>query len=167
MYLKIAKYLFESFLLLIFMTSCGLTGGTYSVIPKPQDVNPERVQDFKLNKEIKIVNIQQLKTNTPIGILSFNNYEGNLNEWTDKAIQLLKSELQKRGGATSEDSLKVLSLSVLNAHVETRASGSGTRCSLTLHVETGDGYNRDILVVNNAGIGVERPAGGGNNASNY
>ena len=85
-------------------------------------------------------------------------FEGNLNEWTDKAIQLLKSELQKRGGEVFEDGLKVLSLSVLNAHVETRATGSGTRCRLTLHVETGDGYSTDISVVNNAGIGVERPA---------
>ena len=32
----------------------------------------------KLNKNINIVNIQQSKTNTPIGILSANYYEGNL-----------------------------------------------------------------------------------------
>jgi len=157
MYLKIANNLFKSFLLLILFSSCG---GTYSVVPAPQDVNPNRVLNIKLNNKIKIVNIQQSKTNVPIGIMSFTNFEANLNEWTDKAVQLLKNELQKRGGEISEDGLKVLSLSVLSAHVETRSSGSGTRCNLTLHVETGDGYSTDISVVNNAGIGVERPTGG-------
>jgi hypothetical protein len=29
-----------------------------------------------------------------------------------------------------------------------------------MHVETGDGYSTDISVVNNAGIGINRPAGG-------
>jgi hypothetical protein len=72
----------------------------------------------------------------------------------------LKSEVQKRGGEISEDGFKVISLSVLSAHVETHSSGSGTRCTLTMHVETGDGYSTDISVVNNAGIGINRPAGG-------
>ncbi len=157
MYLKIANNLFKSFLMLILLSGCG---GTYSVIPTPQDVNPNRVQNIKFNNKINIINIQQSKTNIPIGVMSFTNFEANLNEWTNKAIQLLKSELQKRGGVVSEDGLKVLSLSVLNAHVETRDTGSGTRCRLTLHVETGDGYSTDIPVVNNAGIGVERPTGG-------
>lgn len=157
MYLKIANNLFISFLLLILLYSCGSTS---SVIPTPQTVNPNRVLDIKLNNKIKIVNIQQSKTNVPIGVMSFTNFEANLNEWTDKAIQLLKSELQKRGGEITEDGLTVLSLSVLTAHVETRSAGSGTRCRLTLHVKTGDGYSTDISVVNNAGIGVDRPAGG-------
>lgn len=157
MHLKIANNLFKSFLLLILFSGCG---GTFYVVPSPQDVNPNKVQDIKLNNTINIVNIQQLKTNVPIGVMSFTKHEANLNEWTDKAIQLLKSELQKRGGEVSEDGLKVLSLSVLNAHVETRSFGSGTRCKLTLHVKTGNGYSTDISVVNNAGIGVERPTGG-------
>jgi len=157
MYLKIAKNLLKSFFLLILLSSCG---GTYLVVPTPQDVNPDRVGDIKLNNNIKIVNIQQSKTNVSIGTLSSVNHEANLNEWTEKSIQLLKSELKKRGGEISEDGLKVLSLSVLSAHVETRSMGSGTRCNLTIHVETGDGYSTDISVVNNAGIGVNRPAGG-------
>ncbi len=72
----------------------------------------------------------------------------------------MQSELQKRGGEISTDGVKVLKLSVLSAHLETRNTGSGTRCRLTMHVETGDGYSTDISVVNNAGIGVNRPAGG-------
>ncbi|OEU74241.1 MAG: hypothetical protein BA864_08970 [Desulfuromonadales bacterium C00003093] len=157
MYLKITSNLLKSFFLLTFLSSCG---GTYLVVPTPQDVNPDRVVDIKLNNKIKIINIQQSKTNVPIGVLSFVNHEANLNEWTNKSIQLLKSELKKRGGIVSEDGLKVLSLSVLSAHVETRSMGSGTRCNLTIHVKAGDEYSTDISVVNNAGIGVDRPAGG-------
>ncbi len=157
MYIKIVNNLLKSFFLLILLTSCG---GTYLVVPTPQEVNPKRVGDIKLNNKINIVNIQQSKTNVPIGVLSFVNHEANLNEWTEKSIELLKVELKKRGGEISEDGLKVLSLSVLSAHVETRSMGSGTRCNMTIHVETGDGYSTDISVVNNAGIGVDRPAGG-------
>ncbi len=157
MCLKVANNLLKSFFLFFFLSGCG---GTYLVVPTPQAVNPNRVGDIKLNNKIKVVNIQQSKTNVPIGVLSFVDHEANLNEWTEKSIQLLKNELIKRGGEISGDGLKVLNLSVLSAHVETRSIGSGTRCNLTMRVETGDGYSKDISVVNNAGIGVERPAGG-------
>ena len=157
MNLKIANNLSIIFLLLFLLSGCG---GTYLVVPTPQTVNPNKVGDIKLNNTIKIVNIQKSKTNAPIGVLSFVDHEANLYEWTEKSIQLLKSELKKRGGEISEDGVKVLSLSVLRAHVETRSMGSGTRCNLTMLVETGDGYSTNISVVNNAGIGVDRPAGG-------
>ncbi|MBN1903816.1 MAG: hypothetical protein JW927_01845 [Deltaproteobacteria bacterium] len=160
MLFKFVNCLVKSLFLLILLTGCGLTGNTYLVVPSTQDVNPNRVHNLKLNGKINLVNIQSIKTNTQLGVLSHNFYEGNFNEWTNKTIQLLKRELEKRGGEVSESGLKTLSLSVVAAQLETRSAGSGTRCTLTLHVETGDGYKKDIFVVNNAGIGVDRPAGG-------
>lgn len=156
MYLKAIKNLFKSILLLFFLISCM---PPMMIKPASIVVDPNKVQDFKLNKKINIVNIHPSKTNIQVFTLGFSKAEGNLYEWTDIAIKLLKSELEKRGGEISEDGLKVLSLSISNAHVATRAGGSGTWCKLTLHVETGDGYSTDISIVHNAGIGVDRPVG--------
>ena len=156
MYLKTVNNLFKLFLLLILLASCYHSN---LIIPVTSVVDPNRVHDFKLNKKINIVNIHPSKTNIQEVTRGVSKRGGNLYEWTDKAIILLKSELEKRGGEISEDGLKVLSLSVSNAHVQTRAGGSGTWCKLTLHVETGDGYSTDILIVHNAGIGVDRPVG--------
>ena len=156
MYLKTVNNLFISFLLLIFFASCSHPS---LILPVTSVVDPNRVHDFKLNLKINIVNIHPSKTNIQEFTLGFSKFGGNLYEWTDKAIELLKSELEKRGGEISKDGLKVLSLSISNAHVQTRAGGSGTWCRLTLHVETGDGYSTDILIVHNAGIGVDRPVG--------
>ena len=157
MYLKAATNLVIFVILLILLPSCS---GKYYVVPTPQKVNANRVPDIELNNKINIINAQKSKKNIDVGVINLTTYEANLNEWTEKAKTLLQSELQKRGAVISDNGLKVLSISVSSALIEARSSGSGTRCILAMHVGTGDGYSTDISVVNNAGIGINRPAGG-------
>ena len=47
----------------------------------------------------------------------------------------------------------------MRAKTEDRLWG-GVRCELTLHVETGGGYEADYSVTNNSGGGIRRASGG-------
>jgi hypothetical protein len=142
------------FMVLIFLISCH-----HHLIPRPQDVNPERVPIIELTQTVTLENIQPSKESIRFGKTGAHIWEGNLYEWTNKTIVLLRTELEKRGCLLSSEGTATLKLSVKQAVVEQRAF-VGFRCLLTLHVEAGNGYESDYSVVNNSGGVMERASGG-------
>jgi hypothetical protein len=67
-------------------------------------------------------------------------WQGNLKEWTDVAVEITKRELKNRGIKISPDSPKTLKLSILEANAST--GGWGFRGNVALKATTGNGYER-------------------------
>ena len=85
-------------------------------------------------------------------------YEGNLNELTEKAIELLTVELKQRGAIISDEAEKVLKLAVKKAGIE--RGKYRKRVFLTLQVETGEGYNIEFPAQNLSPAKPNRAMGG-------
>ena len=71
---------------------------------------------------------------------------GNLKMWTDTAVGLTKSELEKREVAVIEGLSKTLKLSITRANLVWKFRV--VECMLNLNVETGDGYAVNFEVTN-------------------
>ena len=140
------------FMLLLLLMNC-----THHLVPDAQRINEERVPELALNKGITIINMQT-STEEVTFLSGVDTYKGNLKEWTDEAVRLLKLELQKRGASLSPDAEKVIKLSVTEAKLVQGAIR--LRCDLSLHVETADGYSADYYVENLSGGDHARASGG-------
>jgi hypothetical protein len=135
-----------------------LSGCTHHLIPHPQDVNPERVPEINIRKPVTIENIQTSNEEILIGKTGGHTFNGNLQEWTDKAVDLLTKELEKRGAAVTGNSTKILKLAIMKAKLIQGAWR--LNCTLTLKVETGDGYTNEFDVTNLSAGNHSRASGG-------
>jgi hypothetical protein len=136
-----------------------LSGCTHHLIPHPQDVNPKRVPAINISKPVTIENIQTSNEEILIGKAGGHTFNGNLQEWTDKAVDLLKKELEKTGAvAVTGNSTKTLKLAIVKAKLIRGAWR--LNCTLTLKVETGNGYTNEFEVTN-LSVGNHSTASGG------
>ena len=81
----------------------------------------------------------------------------NLNEWTELAIEILKSEFLENNIYVSYDSTKKLFLSVLNAQVMQEIVV--VRANLELEVVTGGGHKKTYRITN-TGVDIRKACGG-------
>ena len=121
--------------LLMVTASCGTLYSTPASIP----MEPGMYSDFETKHQFSIKNVQTSMVDSSLGKAQTVKYSANYHKWTDAAIDVLKTELQKKGGTLSGDADKELRLSVTHANIVKAAWGSW--CYLTLKVETGDGYS--------------------------
>ena len=142
------------FILLLFIS---LFSCAQHIVPKPQIVDESRVLRFEVNESIIIVNNQPSKEDKSLygGSMLI---KGNWNEWTEKAVKLLKSELTKRGRTTNSPSKKMIKLAIEN--IELEAGAVLFSCELNLIVETGSGYKADYFVRNRTPHSLVRAGGG-------
>jgi hypothetical protein len=100
------------------------------------------VPEFGVRQAITIVNAQKSKTfKVPIG--PDENMKGNLKQWTNTAVEVLKTELKKHDMTISEDAPKVLKLAITKVHMFSGVRAWNTRCVVYLQAETGDGYIKE------------------------
>ena len=71
-----------------------------------------------------------------------NELVGNLKSWTETAISLLKTELEKKGFVASGEAEKRLELSI-TPKIDMIPAAFLSRCIVFLKVTTGDGYSRE------------------------
>ncbi|MGA1840654.1 MAG: hypothetical protein ACMUIU_08515 [bacterium] len=124
------------FLLVVF---CGCT---HHYVPREYPINPAMVPELNVSQPIRLINVQPDNKETLLGKYMGHKWMGNLTEWTDVAVSLLRTELQKRDINVTEDASKELKLNITKAELIWGAWA--IRCILNLRVETGDGYTVDL-----------------------
>ena len=123
---------------IIFILLLGSVGCTYNYRPYSLPMKPGMVPDFTASKVVvAIVNAQ-----TSDELIKLRSYWGssvvaNLKEWTGIAVDLLRTELSKRGISVAEDAKKELKLTITQAKSFRKTY---TYTTLTLKVELGNGY---------------------------
>ncbi len=117
------------------------TGCSIHYAPQPYPVGRDMVPTLKVKQAVDIINTQtDTKFKVPIGPKKY--MKGNLREWTDTAVEVLKTELKKNDIAISDGASKMLKLSI--TRVNMFGGTWNTRCILYLKVETGDGYTKEF-----------------------
>lgn len=108
-------------------------------VPKRIPIKPgmSLKPEFEIVNEVALVNIQSDIFPYPLGKYT-HTWTGNLRLWTDTAIGVLKSELERKDVTVRDDSEKMLMLSV--THAELFWGFRVVECTLRLQVATRDGY---------------------------
>jgi CO/xanthine dehydrogenase Mo-binding subunit len=119
----------------------GFSGCTQHLVIEQYPMKPGMVPEFRGGQPVALVNAQTNKENVNAGSASMVKYTANTHQVTDTAIQVLKTELEKRNISTSEDAEKQLRLAIQDVTI---SYAFNYRCILHLRAETGDGYVRDF-----------------------
>jgi len=114
-----------------------LTGCVMHGIPNPRPLKVGVAADLSASQPVKVVNAQASSEVITIGRVGFGKMMGNLHEWTESAVTLLKSELTKRSVTVADDGTKILKLTITSVKLSSRPMGSA--CTAKIKVETGDG----------------------------
>ena len=140
-------------LFIVIVMLIGIIGCTHRYTPKQYPLKPGMAPEFSGGHPISLINVQESTDEVLICKTEFNEkLFGNLQEWTDSVIGLLRSELEKRDIVPTEDADKQLRISVTQAKVETTVFT--IRCFIYLKVETGDGYEKEIEINSGSFAGI-------------
>ena len=115
-------------------------GCTHNYSPKPFPIKPGLVPDLNVNASVHIVNAQDEDTNNVFYRIGGSKWVGDLGDWTQNAVELLKFEMKKKDIIISEDANKVLQLSITEGKLDSEFAG--IRCVLMLKVKAGNGYTQ-------------------------
>jgi len=143
-------------IIIIFLTA--IFGCTHYYTPKQYPLKPGMVEKLSINQPVTIVNDQPDTENKIIGAQGGNKWLGNLNQWTNTAVRLLKDEFEKRDITVTENSPKVLYLKINDANFYW--GFFQIRCILYLTARTGDGYKNEFEGNNASGATIYRAADG-------
>jgi hypothetical protein len=142
-------------LLALVLILFAFVGCTHRLVIKQYPMKEGMVPNFAGLQPVNIINAQDSAEEVLIGqILVVHKYLANLQEWTDTAVKVLKSELHERNIATNIEAQKKIKLAITD--VELSFAG----CTLNLKVETGDGYTRMFTGDNNSPWKINRACGG-------
>jgi hypothetical protein len=117
-----------------------LIGCTHAYSVKPFPIKPELVPDIRINDPITLINAQNYGTENVFYGGMGSKWVGDLGEWTDQAIGLLKFELTKRDVTIADDAAKTLRLMITQGKLDSEFSG--IRCIVMLKATTGSGYTQ-------------------------
>ena len=125
------------FTTLFLLSSCASTRA-----PDAMQIRPDKVPDFAITGTLSIKNVQsdsELKNLGAIGVVEF---EGDLQSWTDTAVEVLTTELTRRGAKIDEQAATGLSLSVdqIVMGVEGMRYAGTPRGQVEISVKTDSGY---------------------------
>jgi len=128
-------------------------GCAISHIPKAEPVDAGAVPQIQGKGAIAIVNAQPDKSIREFGRAGYGKLQGDLYTWTDSAVQLLGTEMQKAGlkvQATGEKSIKITVLDVKLGVSGIDFVAAIAKGTVTIKVETGDGYTKEYVGEKNA-----------------
>jgi len=117
-----------------------LAGCTVHYVPKPSPEEPIVVPVFKRGQPVAIIN----KTAPREVLLSVRPYDLRVDyqQYADSAIQLLKTELEKREGVVQTSASREIGLDFTDIRI---VPGAGRfRAVINFTVTTGDGYVRGL-----------------------
>ncbi len=115
-------------------------GCSHYYVPKQHPVNPGEAPDFTGMASINIVNAQETPKMNLLATQGFHKYLGDLQLWSDTAVGLLRSELEKRKIQVTDTAKKTIKLNI--THATAHWGFASIRCILTLEVETSDGLRK-------------------------
>ena len=131
---------------LAFMLIFTIVGCASTYVPKPGSIEPDIMPDAGTNTTVTLVNAQPSSQIIQIGSAGLGrSLDGNLQQWTDKAIALTAKTLNKKGFRVIGDSAKVLKLAITHARFDSAAGGWGFQCTVHLNVETGDRHRIEFV----------------------
>ena len=136
----------------------GFSGCTQHLVIDQYPMKQGMVPEFRGVQPVALVNAQTNKENVNAGSASMVKYTANTHQVTDVAIQVLKTELEKRNIDTSEDADKQLRLAIQDVTIV--YGFASYRCIMHLKAETSDGYMRDFEGNNVSGHNPERACSG-------
>ena len=127
------------------------TGCTFHLVAEPARLDSARLSRFQGNPGVALLNAQSSTEMVEIGSAGMGRtLEGNLHQWTEATLGLLRAELAREGVAVSDASPKTLKIAISGASLTT--GGWGFRCKVQMAVTLGDGHTET----------VEGSRGGGN-----
>ena len=127
---------------LVTILMAAATGCTHHFVPREYPIDEALLPPLSGDNPIKLTNMQDDTNEVLIGKNGAHKFMANLHEFTDIAIDTIKTELQKRGIEVKEEAEKELRLSVIKVFFESR--WSGVWCDVEIAVETGDGYKGQV-----------------------
>lgn len=132
--------------LIIFTLFAAIVGCASTYVPKPGSIDPGWISEIRGHTAVTLINAQPSSDIIQIGSAGMGrSLEGDLQQWTDKAIELTSKIFKKKGVGVVDDSPKVLKLSVTGAHFVSAAGGWGFECTVNLRVETGEHKGFDFV----------------------
>lgn len=137
-----SKFLTVWKLLVVFMMLMSSIGCTHHFVAQQCPMKPGMVPEFSGGQPVTIANARDAPEQVLIGSQGIHKWMGNLQQWTDTAIGLVKTELEKRKIMTTEGANRQLKLSITRANIYW--GFASIRCITSLKVETGDGYVREF-----------------------
>lgn len=132
----------------LFLSACSV-----SHTPKPVAVDIALESEAAKDVSVNVVNVQEDATKKRIGRAGFGTMYGDLKTWSETAVTLVKTTLEKQGVSISESAPKTLKLSVTDALLDVAGVefvAALPRCKVSLNVETGDGYTQTYAESNKA-----------------
>lgn len=122
-------------------------------VPKAEPIPAGAIPQIQGKGTISLINSQNDKTVRKLGRAGFGTLQGDLNSWTEAAVVLLGSEVQKTGLKVQADGKKSIKVTV----VEVKLGVSGIdfvaaipKGTVRIKVETGDGYVKEYIGVRKA-----------------
>ncbi len=114
--------------------------GSINFNAKPYPIDPNIIPSIRGKNPITLINNQEDSNKFIIGNSVGKNFKGNLNQFTDVAIQTLQRELSNRGIIIESNAVKKISIAVRNVHFTIGLSSS---CVSKIVIETEDGINTE------------------------
>jgi len=145
---------FRTYLLVAGLLLLGMSSGcAMDHTPKAEPISSGAVPQIQGKGSIAILNIQTDKTVKEFGRAGYGKLQGDLNTWTEQAVQLLGKELQNNGLKVQVDGEKSIKIAVLD--VKLGVSGlefvaAMPKGNVRIKVETGDGYMKEYEGEKNA-----------------
>jgi len=136
----------------------GFVGCTHHIPAQVYPMKPGMVPGFSGGSPITIINAQDQTEAVLIGGQMGHKYFADLNQFTETATELLKTELAKKDIEIAEGAEKQLKLSVTS--VQLYWGFAQIRCVLKVKVETLDGYIREFEGNNASGWTLYRACNG-------
>ena len=117
-----------------------LFGCTHNFNVKPFPIKPDLLPKLDINKSVQIVNVQDKGKSNIFKSGAGSKWIGDLGQWTEGAVDLLKFELNKQNVTIADDADKVLKLAITEGKLISEFAG--IRCVVKLKVEAGNGYTQ-------------------------
>lgn len=142
----------------LLVLSAFFMGCTHYYAPKQYPINRQMIPEFSGSGAVTVVNGYAAPKVLLIGAQGAHTWKGDMQKWTDTAVGLLKSELEKRGFDVTQGAPKELRLVVTRANLYW--GFAAIRCILFLEVKASDGYANEYEGNNASGWTLYRACDG-------
>ncbi len=117
-----------------------LVGCTHNFNVKPFPIKPDLLPKLNIQKSVQIVNAQDQGKNNIFKSGAGSKWIGDLGQWTQGAVELVKLVLNNQNVTLADDADKILKLAITAGKLSTEFAG--IRCVVKLEVEAGNGYSQ-------------------------
>ena len=140
--LPVTKTNFRNFLFFISVLFL-FSGCTHHHVPSADTYDFDAIPEFTSQDTVTLINTQESTDDVLFATNMGHKWYGNLQQWTDVAIEIAAREMASRGMTVTDGAPKKLEMSIIS--VDTTTGGWGFSSHVTMKVVTGDGYTRTII----------------------